>query len=147
MVFIEFVNRPSLDRGPSPLKSFHSHCPQVNGNLKRRGQLFLREARQNPSTSGNQLLPKLPVQQRFLQKISFGWRRRDAFGLQRQSKGEGCAAAGLAFGVNLPAMMMDDEKTGHQIDAIFGWHTVAHHEGVENDAQGVLRQARSLSAI
>ena len=33
--FHQFLNRPNFARCPSPLPSFHSHCPQVNGNLKR----------------------------------------------------------------------------------------------------------------
>ncbi len=33
--FHQFLNRPNFAQHPSPTGSFHSHWPQVNGNLKR----------------------------------------------------------------------------------------------------------------
>src|SRR5205823_2458777 len=45
---------------------------------------------------------------------------------------------------NLPAMMMDDEITGHQANAIFLRAFAARHERVKNHTQCLLRQSRAI---
>jgi len=65
-------------------------------------------------------------------------------GLQRihwNTQRERCPFALVAAGVNSPAMMMDDEVAGHQMDAILDRAIGTHHKGVENQAQGFLGQA------
>ncbi len=54
--------------------------------------------------------------------------------------------AGLALGFDFAAVMVDDEKAGNQINAVFGRHAVTHDKRIEDDTQRLLRQARPVVA-
>ena len=114
--------------------SFPQFSPEGQWKLAGPNEFFAHDAGQTINRRKS-AFSTVFVQQRLLQKIRLVRRRLRAFGLERQAEGEGRAVAGPAFGVNLPAVMMDDEKAGHQIDAVFGRHAAAHHERVEHDAQ------------
>jgi hypothetical protein len=81
-----------------------------------------------------------------LKKIRVVRRWGGRFGLEGEAEGERRALAGLAFGFNFATVMVDDEKSGDQMNAVFRRHAAMHDKGIEDDAQGFLRQFRPVIA-
>src|SRR5271154_2948634 len=83
------------------------------------------------SARGDQFFPEIFVQKSFAEKIGFSRRRRGGFGLERQADGKFRSLTGLALRLDFAAVMVDDEKTGHQMNAIFGRDAALHDERIE----------------
>ncbi len=81
-----------------------------------------------------------------MKKIRVIRRQGGRFGFEGEAENERRALAGLAFGFNFAAMMVDDEKAGDQMNAVFRRHAAMHDKGIEDDAQGFLLQARPVIA-
>src|SRR5260221_6209157 len=147
MVFIALGTRcvyslPSLPVDiPRPL-------PKGQSNLGCAASFFSggRRPNQSKSSAGEQFFPKALVQERLLEKICLVRRRHDRFRLERQPEGKRRATPRLALRVNLAAVMMDDEKTGHQVDAVFGRRPALHDKRITDDPQCLLRQSRPVVA-
>ena len=131
---------------PLPLVQLPQFKPNGQWNLEAVMRIFGAGPGNIRLSTGEQFFPKTLVQQGFLQKIRIvvGW--GGGFGLERKTEDKRRALAGRAFGFNLSAVMVDDEKAGDQMDAVFGRHAAMHDKGIEDDAQGFLRQARPVVA-
>src|ERR1051325_12021422 len=64
----------------------------------------------------DQFFPQRIIEQHFLQEILFALRRRNEIGICGQLQGEGCSLSFLTASIDSPAMMVNDEITGHQMN-------------------------------
>src|ERR1019366_5303115 len=108
IVFISFWQRKGFVCWRS--LAVHARSSQLPGQTK------LIQGKDSPA--GEQFVPEFIIQQRLFQKISFIRRRRRRDGLERQAHGDDVAGAGQVLRLDFSAMMMRDEKAGHEIDAV-----------------------------
>src|SRR6185437_13640670 len=96
---------------------------------------------------GDQFLPQLVIEQNLAEKFGVADRAgRGGIGIEREANAEGGAFAGFAVGVDLAAVVMNDEVARHQMDAVFHGAVAADDERVKNEPQRLLWEAGTIVA-
>ena len=93
-----------------------STCPSAPPPLGRR---YRETSLQLASSALDELVPQFLVQHRLFQELGVVGKGLGRLGFERQPDGEEVAAAVRADGLDAAAVVMDDEKAGHQVDAVF----------------------------
>src|SRR4030095_2011637 len=88
--------------------------------------------------------PKRVIHQYLSDKCLLFFRGRSHFGSYRKSQAESDTLTLLVLDVDFPAMMIDDEITGHEIDAEFVMVTYAQRKGIEYRTQRFPRQPGAI---
>src|SRR5437899_5143450 len=94
----------------------------------------------------DKFLPKTVAQQHFLQEFLLVLRRGHEVRIDWQAQRESRALAVLAARVNSPPMMVHNEITSHQMNAIFHRTIASHDKRIEYQPQCFFWQARSVIA-
>src|SRR5688572_23291250 len=91
-------------------------------------------------TRREQLLPKLVRRAELLEELAIFDGEHRGVPVDRKLQLKFSSLAGAASRFDLPAVVMDDEVTRHETDAMFAGTVTARIEGIENGAQYFFRQ-------
>jgi hypothetical protein len=102
----------------------------------------------DPGSFGRyKLFPERVIKNDFLQKVGIRFLScRGLTGVCGQPDGERGSLAVLAVGMDVPAVVVDDEVAGHQVDSVLHRAVAANHKRIEHQAQRFLRKARAIVA-
>src|SRR5438132_8204922 len=78
------------------------------------------------------------------EKLAVALYQRAIHRIHRKGDGKFGACARLAFDFDLPPMMVNQEETGHEIDAEFFRVVVADEEWVKDGSHRVRRETRAI---
>lgn len=96
---------------------------------------------------GNQFFPEGIVQEHFLQKIGVALLRSGRIDrVDGQPDRKGGAKAVLTVRVDAAAVVVNDEITRHQMDAVLHRAIAAHHKRIKDQSQGLFRQTGPVIA-
>jgi|SRR5579862_9161421 len=93
----------------------------------------------------NQFLPQAVIQKNFPKKLGVTLAcSRDGIGIEWQTNTESRAAAMFTPRFDLAAVMVDNEISSHEMDAVFHWTVVTYYEWIEYQTESLLRQSRAV---